>query len=363
MKKLKSLIQKNMRTTLLHKIEIEKFQKLVKNSEIDYSENISMSGIQKMPIYKYTLQEFIENGTFLVPDIYTTLLHNVIYYAKRDTIFTNKRELILDSVMNHFKPEKYSLRTLYFSRQKKISGFCTVFRSIFDFRNYYHTLIDNLPRLYLIDQYKCEAEKVNLLVPGELTNVEKFFLGKLLPDNIEIMYVEIDKIFCIENLIFPGFLTYRNSGYLPQAYLNYFRDKVLPKRPRDKKNLIYISRKLVESNSKRCVLNEEELVRQLKSYGFKKYSLEDMSIEEQIELFYDASCVISPHGAGLTNIIFSEKINVLEMFPGSGMLPHYYFLSKSIGHNYTYWCGQSTHKDANFIVNIEQILKIVKIFL
>ena len=54
-----------------------------------------------------------------------------------------------------------------------------------------------------------------------------------------------------------------------------------------------------------------------------------MSIAEQIELFYDADYVIGVHGAGLVNIIFSSQINVLEIFPTSYVIPHYFYLSKS----------------------------------
>lgn len=361
MKKIKSRIQKNVRTTFLHKIEVEESQKVIKNSEMGYTENIGMPDIQNMPIYGYSLQEFIINNTFLVPSIYTANLHNVIYYPRYNTLFTHDRKLIADTVMNSFRPDKYSLRKLYFSKQERISGFCSVFRSIFNYRNYYHTVIDYIPRLYLLEQYKHkEVEKIKLLVPGNLTKVEDFFLSKFLPENVEIKFVSNDKIFRIENLILPSFLTHKNSAYLPSSYLKYFHDKILPKRPRNRKNLIYISRKFVDSGSTRCVLNEEELLKKLKPYGFKKYSLEEMSIEEQIELFYDANYVIAPHGAGLTNIIFSEKINLLEIFPGSGMLPHYYFLSKALNHNYTYCCSQGIDQNANFMANIDRILQIVK---
>jgi capsular polysaccharide biosynthesis protein len=45
----------------------------------------------------------------------------------------------------------------------------------------------------------------------------------------------------------------------------------------------------------------------LKEYGFTKVFCEDLSISEQIEIFWNASCVLAPHGAGLANIMFCQK--------------------------------------------------------
>ncbi|MBD2294642.1 glycosyltransferase family 61 protein [Anabaena sphaerica FACHB-251] len=353
-KTLKNSIQKYLRVMLVHETTLNDDCKSTK--KYISSEIVATPETKDMPIYSYAMKGDI----FSLPNIFTTNLYQVIYYARYNSLFTWKRELIVDSVMGHIRLDKYSLRALYFKRPEKISGVSSVFRSVFSANNYYHTLIDHLPRLYLIDQpdYK-EIEEIKLLVPDKLTNIEQYFLDKILPENVKIKVVEIDKLYMIENLIFPSFLSHKNSGYLPSNYLNYFWSKVLPKRPRNKINRIYISRKLSDKSSQRCVLNEDELIEKLQHYGFKKYSLEDMSVDEQIELFYDAICVIAPHGAGLTNIIFSEKINVIEMFPASGILPHFYYLSKSLEHSYRYWCGKAGDKDANFKADIKEVLEIL----
>ncbi len=363
----KSSIQKTARNIWVKSVEIKESQKQARKLDVNFPSRISMPEIETMPIYSYTLKDITEGNTFLTPSVYVASLQNVIYYPERESVFTSNRELITDSVMGHFVPEKYSLRKLYFSKHEKLEGVYSVFRSIFAYRNYYHTLIDYLPRIYSLTHYWQENKKlgrIKLLVSGQLTKVEDFFLTRLLPQDIEILNVNSSKVYRVEHLILPSFLTSRNSGYLPRAYLNYFHEKVLPKHPRSKRNLVYISRRLTETAGNRCILNEAELLARLKPYGFVEYYLEDMSIEEQINLFYHASFVIAPHGAGLTNIIFSDSINVLELFPGACLLPHYYFLSKSLGHNYAYWCAKSKQeRDANFLVNIDEIMDLVRGFL
>ncbi|MGL4619669.1 MAG: glycosyltransferase family 61 protein, partial [Chroococcidiopsis sp.] len=133
--------------------------------------------------------------------------------------------------------------------------------------------------------------------------------------------------------------------------------KVKPQRPRKKINRIFISRRAAKKG--RHILNEDELFDMLSKYGFKKYVLEQISVEEQIALFSDSEYVIGSHGAGLSNIIFAEEIDVLEIFPTKEILPHFYFLAKSLEHNYQYWCGQATSKNSNFVVNVSDIEKII----
>ena len=164
----------------------------------------------------------------------------------------------------------------------------------------------------------------------------------------------------LEKLVFPKLLTSYNAGYLPSEYIKFFINKIKPNRERNKINRIFISRK---NSPSRHILNEDDIIDRLAIHGFKKYFLEEMSIAEQIELFYDADYVIGVHGAGLVNIIFSSQINVLEIFPTSYVIPHYFYLSKSLNHVYKYWCCNSKGgKDVpSFIVDADELLKKINL--
>jgi len=185
------------------------------------------------------------------------------------------------------------------------------------------------------------------------------------------------KNYLIENLIYPSFLTKINSAYLPAEYLNFFSQRVCPNSSRKRDKRIFISRK---DAVMRRILNEEELLEVLEKYGFQQYVLEQMTLEEQIELFYNAEVVIGSHGAGFSNIIFSEKIHIIELFPSKFIwMPVYYFLSKSMQHNYHYLCSggelnytnfdrilsekklspHSYFKDRDFIVNVSEVVSLL----
>ena len=198
------------------------------------------------------------------------------------------------------------------------------------------------------------------MITSPLTPTESFFIDKIKPNNLKITLVSPEKLYEIEKLIFPTFMTVHDSGYLPKTYLDYLIPKVTPKRKRNSKNRIFISRKAVDEKRGRCILNEDKLFDLLKDYGFKKYDLASMSIEEQIELFYDAEHIIGSHGAGLSNMIFARNATILELFPSKTILPHYYYMAKSLEHNYKYQCGKAYSRHNNFEVDISQITKYLR---
>lgn len=313
----------------------------------------------------------LQQETYSQPDIYTIVLDNVMYSPIYNALLTKSRKVIADAINTNKTAKRFSVSNLYRRKIEKIPGIYSIFRSTDN--SYYHTLIENVPRLYLLDgeEYR-DFPEIKLLFSSQPTKIEKYYLDKLLPENFKITVVKEEYIYLVENLIFPTFMNRRFSGYLPLEYLEYFRKKILPQRPRNKVNRIFISRstdrsKLIEKTlgigrdeqqrigRGRYILNEEEVFDVLKKYGFKKYVLEELSIPDQILLFYDADCVVAAHGAGLSNIIFSHQIKILELFPTQFIVPHYYYLSKSLGHTYAYWCGQEDAIHSNFRVNVSDI--------
>tara|TARA_Y100000588_G_C14274442_1_gene933784 strand:+ start:4111 stop:5280 length:1170 start_codon:yes stop_codon:yes gene_type:complete len=75
---------------------------------------------------------------------------------------------------------------------------------------------------------------------------------------------------------------------------------------------VFISR---QDASNRKILNEDEIFHYFEQKGFIHYNLSEMSFMQQINLFHQAKYIVSPHGSGLTNIIFcNPKTCVLEIF-------------------------------------------------
>jgi capsular polysaccharide biosynthesis protein len=81
------------------------------------------------------------------------------------------------------------------------------------------------------------------------------------------------------------------------------------------------------------VLNEDAVVDTLREYGFEPYRLADYSVAEQAILFDEADLVVGAHGAGFSNLVYTEDTAVLELF-GEKIKPNYANLAKSIGLSY-----------------------------
>ena len=64
------------------------------------------------------------------------------------------------------------------------------------------------------------------------------------------------------------------------------------------------------------IINDEEVFQYLKSKGFSKYKVGELSFKNQIHLFHNAKIIIGPHGAAFANLIFCKPdTKVFEFKP------------------------------------------------
>ena len=359
-KEISTSLKSALSHTLLGKSSIHQLDGFFKESYQTYpelSEYVSTSdasSINFLPDAKT-----LKSSRYITPDIFSLRLSDLYFCPEYSILHTKSRQIIEESISTQKELNQFDAKAFYLKKTKTIAGVCSTFRS--HKNGYYHTLIDNLPRLYLLHHSKFqEIKEISILLSSQPTKIEHFYLDRLLPKNAKVLLVDNHETYKLEDLIFPSFLSRRFSGYLPSAYIEWFVKKIAPNRPRKKTHRIFISRIPTHKGRQRCILNEDELFKLLEPQGFKRYVLDHMTIEEQIELFYDAEAVVAAHGAGLTNTIFSEKIHILEFFPTQFVVPHYYFLSKALGHIYSYWCGQESGKSSNFEVDLSAVSSFIE---
>jgi glycosyltransferase involved in cell wall biosynthesis len=81
----------------------------------------------------------------------------------------------------------------------------------------------------------------------------------------------------------------------------------------------------------RKIHNIEQVQKFLANYNFETIYLEGMKVADQILLFQSAEFVISPHGAGLANLLFCEPgTKVIEFMPAVEMRPFFWLISEKL---------------------------------
>jgi capsular polysaccharide biosynthesis protein len=104
---------------------------------------------------------------------------------------------------------------------------------------------------------------------------------------------------------------------------------------------LYVSR---ADAADRRVRNEADLVDALDDYGFERIVPGDHSFTEQVRRFSEAEVVVGPHGAGLTNLIFTPSATLVELF-GSYHNACFFTLARGMGHEYACVAGRPTGPD------------------
>ena len=109
-------------------------------------------------------------------------------------------------------------------------------------------------------------------------------------------------------------------------------------------NKIYISR---SKGYKRTLVNDRSVIPLMEKRGYKVVFCEELSIQDQINIFNRADTVVSIHGAGLTNMLFMNPgSKVLEIRNGLGnhMNNCFLALADTLGHDYYYYIGDQKAK-------------------
>jgi capsular polysaccharide biosynthesis protein len=88
---------------------------------------------------------------------------------------------------------------------------------------------------------------------------------------------------------------------------------------------IYLSRGASANN--RMVENEQQILDEvLLPRGFRILNPAGLTVADQIAQFGAATAIVTPHGAGMTNVLFaSPGCRVVEMFPSSEVLQPCYW--------------------------------------
>ena len=251
-----------------------------------------------------------------VPRFFATLLEldEASCFGPPVMLFDRAGNLLLENSLEWGRsPENYwPYRRFFFPKRIFLKGRSLLLASTGG-ETFYHFMCDVLPKLHVLEAQGRKAKDFDHII---LNTLEKPFVRDL----VGMFQLKEERLraldqghgYRMEKLIAPSPVSILGSPH--RAIASFFR-KHLPRsvQTAGKKRRLWISRR---NAKERVVFREEKLHGFLRRHGFCICELENLPIAEQMALFSDASLIVAPHGAGLTNLLFTRPNTlVLEMFP------------------------------------------------
>lgn len=192
-------------------------------------------------------------------------------------------------------------------------------------RNYYHWLIDSLPRLLLARKYGL-LEGWRVLVNDDLAPFQLDSLRLLgIPDE-RLVPVRPHEAVQADSVCVPTLLTTFTAVHpLVRTLLH----DALPPKTAGCGRRIYLSR---QDAATRRLVNEEDFVRLLARFGFVRLLPSQMSVQQQVDACAGADVVVAAHGAALANTLYCRPgTRVIELFSPVHASTFFVMLSKMCG--------------------------------
>ena len=286
----------------------------------------------------------LDEGSAVCPKPYIARLSDVIITGGSDYVITNDGKILNDELVD-FSSEEFGIKSPFVKfrhKDKLIHGFLDktpkkiskgiLISSGHDF-NYFHWMVECLPKLLLVDSNP-ELRDIPILIPHQLHSNLEAALDKCNVFNHEIIKISMGIPYHIDELIYPsalsrildryeGELAFDSDIVLSNKWILKVReimtDSSTPSVTKPWRRLFLTRRK-----GTRSVADIDEIERAMLNYNFEIIELEDVSLDFQIQLFSQASFIVSPSGAALTNMMFCPPETKVVVLMSDHEISNYY---------------------------------------
>jgi predicted O-linked N-acetylglucosamine transferase (SPINDLY family) len=204
-------------------------------------------------------------------------------------------------------------------------------------QNYFHWLIECLPRLAVLDAFP-EYDDYPLIIEDGMPRQHEEALKFINKKQRKIVYLGRNQSINVGNLVYVSqeSIVHDNMREVPvpadvkisPKAMRQLRQWFLAtkgnesiKRRRTLSKHIYLSRR---NATYRRLRNEQEVELLLLSKGFSIILPEEFSFADQIDIFSNAEVIIAPTGAGMTNLIFAPpKCQIYVLYNGNEFSNYY----------------------------------------
>ena len=230
--------------------------------------------------------------------------------------------------------------------------------------NYFHCLVDMLPRLYALERVGGEVE---LVFPDPMPRFADELFERVMREGFTIGRYPPDVLVRFDAVRLSPFTTIWGNGMMRPEIAAWLRERLLG-RPLGRDLSLPPRRLHVSRASARWhrAANEDALVAALANYDVETVRTEDLSVAQQLELFAQAELIVGVHGAGLANMLTSDRASVVELSPsgvGSRFQLAYWSLARTCGHRYVAVPHPSERHREEFDVDIDRVCAAVELAL
>lgn len=252
--------------------------------------------------------------THTFPEAFVLRIRQGMSVGQHSAVVTPSRTLDFQT-SRYFAAETWRQHPVFISprptRVHRVAGRYALLSSAGTAANYYHFLMEAVPRLghfaqalgaidfdgYVADLTARYHREVFAMLGVDASMIRPPAKGwAIQPDELWVASSE------------------NRGNTAPPETTAWLRANLRPTRAGHLPKRIYVTRGQVPKT--RRMVNEPELVASLARHGFSVIDPGGLSVQEQINHFASAEIVVAPHGAGLTNLNFSPPgVKVLELFP------------------------------------------------
>lgn len=308
----------------------------------DISERVYLQPPRVIGNYSCELNE----GEALCPPAYVSVIENAVIFGGSSLVIAQQKFILSDEMVDFNSDEigiksplvKIRHENTVLLEYKKETDFHIkegILLSCDHDNNYFHWLIECLPKVMLLDAL-LEFKEVPLLIPRGLHKNLEEALQRANINKRSLIYLEPNSAYQIERVIYPSALSRIIDRYQGSPIFNV--DIVLSHKWISKVGRLLRGnikdyekpwRKLYLARRKglRILKNEDRLETVLLKEGFEIVELDSVTLGDQISLFSQVALVVAPSGAALTNMLFCQPGTNVIILMSNHETTNFYFWS------------------------------------
>ncbi|HUE98854.1 MAG TPA: glycosyltransferase 61 family protein [Anaerolineales bacterium] len=286
----------------------------------------------------------LNEGLALCPQPYVSVLEDAAVIGGESLIIVEDDIILNDEYMDFNSPDfgKKTSRVRELSRDSVILNEYQkpvlhieegIFISCAHDDNYFHWLVECLPKILLVDSLE-QFKDIPLLIPDGLHPNLMIALERLNVNKHPLIYMKPGTPYHVERLVFPSSLSRILDRYEGRPVFN--QDIVLShkwvrkvteclKGDADYSKQPWRNIYLARRQGRRALGNRDEVELMLLKQGFEIVEIEGASLDFQIELFSQAALVVAPTGAALTNMLFCQPGTEVVILMSNHEVTNFYF--------------------------------------